>query len=327
MTGGQPAYSPTYPSSRSATSAFRTDAQDLTAQRDALQLGIDADWIYVDHGLAVRTGTLRGCVRRWRRAAQATGWADQARSARAVAAHARAIADELISRQGEACARRLGARSGPIRSGGCCQRAGHGRRVRGRASSYSTKGDAARPAASDSACEQRNDWKGVNERRGWQGTRRSSTGPCRPSRAAGHEYTSAHGWSHPQWRSLLPEAYPHRWDGDASVLWDVIRREGAAEQPLRLLRSSGWSDPTSAAACRPKRYGWQRATARLFCRRCGGVASDASGARRHGSEPVWIHSSTRSVPSGASQAPRGCLAGRLSGTRRLRFAPFLGDAS
>jgi DNA invertase Pin-like site-specific DNA recombinase len=43
-----------------------TDAQDLTAQRDALTaLGVQPDRIYVDHGL---TGTSRpgpGSVKRW----------------------------------------------------------------------------------------------------------------------------------------------------------------------------------------------------------------------------------------------------------------------
>ena len=46
-----------------------TDAQDLTAQRDALQaLGVEAERIYVDHGLTGtnrdRPGLVHGC--RWR---------------------------------------------------------------------------------------------------------------------------------------------------------------------------------------------------------------------------------------------------------------------
>jgi hypothetical protein len=45
------------PRSRSATPAFSTDAQDLTAQRDALDaLGVEPDRVYVDHGF---TGTTR----------------------------------------------------------------------------------------------------------------------------------------------------------------------------------------------------------------------------------------------------------------------------
>src|SRR4051794_13130211 len=52
-----------------------TDQQDLTAQRDALSgLGVEADRIYVDHGL---TGTNRerpGYVRRSRPAEPGTRW-------------------------------------------------------------------------------------------------------------------------------------------------------------------------------------------------------------------------------------------------------------
>ena len=52
-----------------------TDQQDLTAQRDALLgLGVEADRIYVDHGL---TGTNRerpGSARHWPRAGPATPW-------------------------------------------------------------------------------------------------------------------------------------------------------------------------------------------------------------------------------------------------------------
>lgn len=52
-----------------------TDAQDLTAQRDALAaLGVAADRVYVDHGL---TGTNRdrpGLRQAWRRAGPGTRW-------------------------------------------------------------------------------------------------------------------------------------------------------------------------------------------------------------------------------------------------------------
>jgi hypothetical protein len=47
-----------------------TDAQDLTAQRDALQmLGVPAERIYVDHGLTGTTLGVLGCARRSPRAA------------------------------------------------------------------------------------------------------------------------------------------------------------------------------------------------------------------------------------------------------------------
>lgn len=56
-----------------------TDAQDLTAQRDALTvLGVKPNRIYVDHGL---TGTNRarpGYAKHWRRAAPATPPAQEA---------------------------------------------------------------------------------------------------------------------------------------------------------------------------------------------------------------------------------------------------------
>ena len=52
-----------------------TDQQDLTAQRDALLgLGVEADRIYVDHGL---TGTNRerpGSVRHWPPVVPVTPW-------------------------------------------------------------------------------------------------------------------------------------------------------------------------------------------------------------------------------------------------------------
>ena len=52
-----------------------TDQQDLTAQRDALLgLGVEAERIYVDHGL---TGTNRerpGLAKPWPRAALETPW-------------------------------------------------------------------------------------------------------------------------------------------------------------------------------------------------------------------------------------------------------------
>jgi hypothetical protein len=43
-----------------------TDAQDLTAQRDALTgLGVQPDRIYVDHGLPGTSRSRSGCARRW----------------------------------------------------------------------------------------------------------------------------------------------------------------------------------------------------------------------------------------------------------------------
>lgn len=52
-----------------------TDAQDLTAQRDALAaLGVATARIYVDHGLTGRRRDRPGCVRRWQRAAPGTRW-------------------------------------------------------------------------------------------------------------------------------------------------------------------------------------------------------------------------------------------------------------
>jgi DNA invertase Pin-like site-specific DNA recombinase len=50
-----------------------TDAQDLTAQRDALgALGIEPERIYVDHGFTGHTATGQGCAKRSRRVAPAT---------------------------------------------------------------------------------------------------------------------------------------------------------------------------------------------------------------------------------------------------------------
>ena len=50
-----------------------TDAQDLTAQRDALAaLGVPARLIYSDKGMTGPTGSAPASERRWRRAARAT---------------------------------------------------------------------------------------------------------------------------------------------------------------------------------------------------------------------------------------------------------------
>jgi DNA invertase Pin-like site-specific DNA recombinase len=78
-----------------------TDAQDLTAQRDAMEaLGVDPERIYVDHGL---TGTHRdrpGLRRRWRRAAPVTRWWSRSSIGwRRRWPDARAIADELAARE------------------------------------------------------------------------------------------------------------------------------------------------------------------------------------------------------------------------------------
>jgi DNA invertase Pin-like site-specific DNA recombinase len=55
--GGQPAYSPAVTGMKIGYARVSTDAQDLTAQRNALAtLGVAAERIYVDHGL---TGTNR----------------------------------------------------------------------------------------------------------------------------------------------------------------------------------------------------------------------------------------------------------------------------
>jgi Resolvase, N terminal domain len=48
------------PRSRSGCACVSTDAQDLTAQRDALQaLGVQPDRIYVDHGFTGATRAAR----------------------------------------------------------------------------------------------------------------------------------------------------------------------------------------------------------------------------------------------------------------------------
>jgi DNA invertase Pin-like site-specific DNA recombinase len=52
-----------------------TDAQDLTAQRDALQaLGVPRDRLYVDHGLTGAHRDRPGLREGWRRPAPATHW-------------------------------------------------------------------------------------------------------------------------------------------------------------------------------------------------------------------------------------------------------------
>jgi DNA invertase Pin-like site-specific DNA recombinase len=52
-----------------------TDAQDLTAQRNALRaLGVEPERIYVDHGLTGTHRIGRGCAGRSRHAARATRW-------------------------------------------------------------------------------------------------------------------------------------------------------------------------------------------------------------------------------------------------------------
>jgi hypothetical protein len=56
-----------------ATPACRADAQDLTAQRDALEaLGVATERIYVDHGLTGTTRARPGYATRWRRAVPGT---------------------------------------------------------------------------------------------------------------------------------------------------------------------------------------------------------------------------------------------------------------
>ena len=52
-----------------------TDQQDLTAQRDALLgLGVEADRIYVDHGLTGTTESVPGYAKRSRPAGPVTPW-------------------------------------------------------------------------------------------------------------------------------------------------------------------------------------------------------------------------------------------------------------
>ena len=100
-----------------------TDQQDLTAQRDALlALGVEAERIYVDHGL---TGTNR--ERPGLREALAACRADDTlvvtkldRLARSLPG-ARAIADELPARQ-TATGWVARSKTPPTPSGGCCSR-------------------------------------------------------------------------------------------------------------------------------------------------------------------------------------------------------------
>jgi DNA invertase Pin-like site-specific DNA recombinase len=110
-----------------------TDAQDLTAQRDALgALGVEPERVYVDHGF---TGTHRDRPG-LRQALAACRVGDTLvvteldRLARALP-DARAIADELAAREGQACARHFGARSDRSGRAAVVQRASHGRGVRG----------------------------------------------------------------------------------------------------------------------------------------------------------------------------------------------------
>lgn len=52
-----------------------TDAQDVTAQRDALEaLGVAAERLYVDHGLTAPTAIDRGCAKLWLPAGPGTPW-------------------------------------------------------------------------------------------------------------------------------------------------------------------------------------------------------------------------------------------------------------
>lgn len=52
-----------------------TDAQDLTAQRDApTELGVKSNRIYVDHGLTGTNRARRAFGKRWPRAGLATPW-------------------------------------------------------------------------------------------------------------------------------------------------------------------------------------------------------------------------------------------------------------
>ena len=106
-----------------------TDQQDLTAQRDGLlALGVEAERIYVDHGLTGTTWERPG-LREALDASRAGGTlvvTKLDRLARSLP-DARAIADELTTRRPEPG--RIGLR--PHRRGGptVLKRAGHGRRV------------------------------------------------------------------------------------------------------------------------------------------------------------------------------------------------------
>ena len=112
--------------------ACPTDAQDLTAQRDALAaLGVEPERIYVDHGL---TGTNRD--RPGLREALAACRAGDTlvvtkldRLARSLP-DARDIVDELTAARGQAQPRRLGARPDRPGRAAAVQRARDGRRVR-----------------------------------------------------------------------------------------------------------------------------------------------------------------------------------------------------
>ena len=105
-----------------------TDQQDLTAQRDGLLgLGVESERIYVDHGL---TGTNR--ERPGLREALAACRAGDTlvvtkldRLARSLP-DARAIADELTTRQISLFARRLGLRPHRRRRAAVVQRSCHG---------------------------------------------------------------------------------------------------------------------------------------------------------------------------------------------------------
>ena len=109
-----------------------TDQQDLTAQRDALLgLGVEAERIYVDHGL---TGTNR--ERPGLREALAACRAGDTlvvtkldRLARSLP-DARAIADELTTRQISLSLGRVGLRPHRRRRSAVVQRPGDGGRVR-----------------------------------------------------------------------------------------------------------------------------------------------------------------------------------------------------
>ena len=111
-----------------------TDAQDLTVQRDALEaLGVEAERVYVDDGL---TGTHRD--RPGLRQALAACRAGDTlvvtkldRLARSLP-DARAIADELAAREVKlALGTSVHDPTDPVGTA-AVQRAGHGRRVRGR---------------------------------------------------------------------------------------------------------------------------------------------------------------------------------------------------
>lgn len=78
-----------------------TDQQHLTAQRDALlALDVEAERIYVDHGLLAPTANAPGSAKHWPPAGPGTPWSSPSSTAwRGRFPDARAIADELTSRQ------------------------------------------------------------------------------------------------------------------------------------------------------------------------------------------------------------------------------------